>query len=60
MGIMDWLRKLGILRYGSTKATYTKATERPAALQMDGVLDDRKDLSFSSPTEKKPDSSDRK
>jgi hypothetical protein len=44
MKLLDLLRKLGVLRFGAETGTYTKATERPASLQMDGVFDSRKDL----------------
>ncbi|MFO7536319.1 MAG: hypothetical protein R6X19_11695 [Kiritimatiellia bacterium] len=44
MSLLDILRKLGILRYGATKATYTNATERPTELMMDGVFNADKDL----------------
>ncbi len=44
MGLLDILRKLGILRYGATSATYTNAKDRPIELQMDGVYNAEKDL----------------
>jgi hypothetical protein len=44
MGLLDLLRKLGILRYGSTAGTYKDGAERPTELMMDGVYDARKDL----------------
>lgn len=44
MGIVDWLRKLGILRTGATKATYTNAKDRPDEFLMDDVLNADKDL----------------
>jgi hypothetical protein len=44
MSLLDILRKLGILRYGATKATYTNAKERPAELMMNGVFNADKDL----------------
>jgi hypothetical protein len=44
MKVLDVLRKLGILRFGAEAGTYTRATDRPASLQMDGVFDSRKDL----------------
>lgn len=44
MTVMDWLRKLGIIRSGVTCGTYKNAIERPAELQMDGVFDAKKDL----------------
>jgi hypothetical protein len=44
MSLIDWLRKLGILRYGATAATYKDGGERPTELMMDGVYDAKKDL----------------
>lgn len=44
MTLLDILRKLGILRFGAEGAVYRNAAERPAALQMDGVFDSKKDL----------------
>ncbi len=44
MSLIDWLRRLGILRFGAEGAVYRNATERPASLQMDGVFDSRKDV----------------
>ncbi|NLS93404.1 MAG: hypothetical protein GXX96_14700 [Planctomycetaceae bacterium] len=44
MSLIDWLRRLGILRFGAEGAVYHNATERPASLQMDGVFDSRKDV----------------
>jgi hypothetical protein len=44
MGLLDLLRKLGILRYGATAATYQDGQERPTELMMDGVYDAEKDL----------------
>ncbi|MDD4353508.1 MAG: hypothetical protein PHN56_03560 [Candidatus Nanoarchaeia archaeon] len=44
MGLLDILKKLGILRYGSTKATYKNAKERPIELQESGVFNAKKDL----------------
>lgn len=41
---VDILRKLGILRFGKTAATYTNAVDRPTELQMDDVYDAKKDL----------------
>ncbi len=42
--MLDVLRKLGILRYGATAATYKDGAERPTELMMDGVYDAKKDL----------------
>ena len=44
MTLLDLLRKLGILRFGSEGGVYTNAAERPTALQMEGVFDSSKDL----------------
>jgi hypothetical protein len=44
MTLIDWLRKLGILRFGGETAVYRNAKDRPLGLQMDGVLDSKKDV----------------
>jgi hypothetical protein len=44
MTLLDLLRKLGILRFGATAATYKSAADRPAELMMDDVYDAKKDL----------------
>ncbi len=44
MGLLDLLRKLGVLRYGATAGTYESGAERPTELMMDGVYDAKKDL----------------
>ena len=44
MTLMDWLRKLGIIRYGIKKGTYTSARDMPAEFLMDNVFDAKKDL----------------
>lgn len=44
MKVLDVLRKLGILRFGAEAGTYTKATDRPASLDMEEVFDSEKDL----------------
>jgi len=44
MKLLDWLRKLGILRFGAEKATYRDARERPMSLQSDGVFNSEKDV----------------
>jgi hypothetical protein len=41
--ILDWLKRLGILRYGAEKAVYRNAAERPTSFMMDGVFDSKKD-----------------
>jgi hypothetical protein len=44
MKLLDWLRRLGILRFGAEKATYRDARERPMSLQSDGVFNSAKDV----------------
>ncbi len=44
MQFLDLLAKLGILRYGTTAATYRSGTERPTELLMDNVYDAQRDL----------------
>lgn len=44
MKLLDWLRKLGILRFGAEKATYRDARDRPMSLQSDGVFNSKKDV----------------
>ena len=44
MNLIDILRKLGILRFGATKGTYTSAKDMPSELLMDDVYDAKKDL----------------
>jgi hypothetical protein len=44
MSLIDWLRRLGILRWGAKGGTYTSAADRPAELMTDGVFDAGKDL----------------
>lgn len=41
---MNFLRKLGILRYGATKAKYTSMKDMPDELFMPNVYDSKKDL----------------
>jgi hypothetical protein len=41
---MDGLRKLGILRFGTSKGTCTSAKDMPGELFMDDVYDSEKDL----------------
>ena len=38
------LRKLGILRYGSTTYKYTSGKDMPARALLDDVYDEKKDL----------------
>ena len=44
MKVLDVLRKLGILRYGTKAATYTSMRDKPAELFMDDVFNAEKDL----------------
>jgi len=44
MKLLEWLRRLGILRFGAEAAVYHNAKERPMSLQMDGVFDSKKDV----------------
>jgi len=44
MTFVDILRKLGIFRSGSVKATYKNGKERPIELQESGVFNSKKDL----------------
>ncbi len=44
MKLIDLLKKLGIFRSGFSMGTYKSAVDRPTELQMDGVLDAKKDL----------------
>lgn len=55
MTLLDWLRKLGILRYGSVAGVYHNAKERPINFQMPGVFDEEKDvINLNKPAEQKP------
>ncbi len=44
MKIVNWLRKLGILRYGTKQYTYTSGKDMSAEALMDDVYDGKKDL----------------
>ncbi len=44
MKLLDWLRKLGILRFGVQGGVYRNAKERPLSFQMDDVFDPKKDV----------------
>ena len=44
MKLIDWLRKLGILRFGAEAGVYRNAKDRPMSLQMDGVFNTEKDV----------------
>jgi hypothetical protein len=44
MKSIDWLRRLGILRFGVEGGVYRNAKERPISLQMDGVFNSQKDV----------------
>jgi len=43
---LDWLRKLGILRFGTKTYRYTSGRDMPAEALMDDVIDAKKDLLF--------------
>lgn len=54
MSFLDWLRRLGILRFGTEAAVFHNAQERPISLQMDGVFDSQKDvIDLSPPADRK-------
>jgi hypothetical protein len=44
MTLIDWLRKLGILRFGAVGGVYRNAKERPMNFQMDDVFNSEKDM----------------
>ena len=44
MKLIDWLRKLGILRFGAEAGVYRNAKERPMSFQMDDVFNSEKDV----------------
>jgi hypothetical protein len=44
MKFIDWLRRLGILRFGAEAGVYRNAKERPISLQMDDVFNSEKDV----------------
>jgi len=44
MKLIDWLRRLGILRFGAEGGVYRNAKDRPMSLQMDGVFNSKKDV----------------
>ena len=44
MSLIDWLRKLGILRFGAEGAVFHNAKERPLSMQQDGVFNSEKDV----------------
>jgi len=44
MPLLDWLRKLGILRFGAEGAVYHNAQQRPMSLMADDVFDSEKDV----------------
>ena len=44
MKFIDILRKLGIFRSGSVKATYKNGKKRPIEIQQEGVFNSKKDL----------------
>jgi hypothetical protein len=44
MTFLDWLRKLGILRFGVKKAVWHSGKDLPAEMLMEGVFNAEKDL----------------
>ena len=44
MKLIDWLRKLGILRFGTETGVYRNAKDRPMSLQMNDVFNSPKDV----------------
>ncbi len=52
MTLMQWLNKLGILRWGTKAAVYHNAVEKPIELMDVGVFNAERDLMFGN--EKKP------
>ena len=46
MDVIGWLRKLGILRFGSKSYRYTSGKDMPAEAFMDDVFDAEKDIMF--------------
>ncbi len=44
MNVLQWLRRLGILRFGAESAVYHDATERPISLQDKGVFNSKTDV----------------
>lgn len=54
MSLLDWLRRLGILRFGGEAGVYHNAVERPLSLQMGDVFDSQKDvIDLSPPADRK-------
>lgn len=53
----DKLRKIGVVRSGTTTGTYKNAKERPTELQMEGVFDAERDLVGGDSTKKDSSSS---
>ncbi len=53
MRILDLLRKLGVLRYGTKTGTYHSAKDRPDEFLMDNVCNAEKDLTHLSDFRKK-------
>lgn len=44
MTLLDWLRKLGILRFGAEATVFDNAKERPLSFQEDDVLNSQNDV----------------
>ncbi len=53
MRLLDLLRKLGVLRYGTKTGTYHSAKDRPDEFLMDNVCNAEKDLTHLSDFRKK-------
>lgn len=44
MKILEWLAKLGILRFGAKAAVYKSGKDRPDEFLLDGVFNAERDL----------------
>lgn len=44
MKLIEWLRKLGILRFGAEAGVYRNAKDRPLSFQLDDVFDSKQDV----------------
>ncbi len=54
MKILDFLRKTGILRFGTKKGTYTNALNMPPEFLFNGVFNAKKDLTTKEDIQKYP------
>jgi hypothetical protein len=59
MNLIEWLRKLGILRFGGVAKVYHNAKDRPVSFQMHGVYDEEKDLVHFKKKDKTPPDADK-